>query len=459
MDDSEHPGGHPDVFRSARRDLTDWARWSSRIIVMGHAGAAGLAVVAFTWLSESALQAFHAVQAVHPLAPLFWTPLLTAFVAWACLRFAPGTSGSGIPHVMAALSSSMPPGLQAGFVSLRLSLAKLLLTCGSMLGGLPVGREGPAVQIAAGIMLHARRWLPERSAITPHGLLVAGGAAGVAAAFNAPLAGVMFAIEQLTTRVEERSSGLIVAAIVFAGLVAVSIFGNATYFGVIHVPGMHWALLGPALLVVAVSGVAGGLFARLLLSSLLGDGDRWSRLRRAHPVAFAAACGVAIAVIGLASGGSAFGGGYQATRGLIEGATGVPLLDVLLRFVATWIAAWSGISGGVFAPALAIGAGVGSDVAQLSGASPAAAPALIAIGMVAFLAAVTRAPMTSFIIVMEMVDGHAMVLSLMASAMAASMLARWFSRPLYAELARVMLARAQAVGQPAQDGPPPAQER
>ncbi|MBC7482879.1 MAG: chloride channel protein, partial [Rhizobacter sp.] len=94
--------------------------------------------------------------------------------------------------------------------------------------------------------------------------------------------------------------------------------------------------------------------------------------------------------------------------------------------------------GGIFAPSLSIGAGIGDGVAQLAG--PSLGPALIAMGMAGFLAAVTQAPLTAFIIVMEMIDGHSMVLSLMASAMLASLVSRMISRPLYDTLAEHMLA-------------------
>ena len=161
-------------------------------------------------------------------------------VVWLTRRFAPGAAGSGIPQVMATLDPAFPPASRSTLVSLRLSLAKMVLTAGALLGGLASGREGPSVQIAAGVMQHARRWLPPHPGISEHGLLVAGGAAGIAAAFNAPLAGVMFAIEELASRLEQRSSGLIIAAIVLSGLMGVSFFGNATYFGMIEVPPLHY---------------------------------------------------------------------------------------------------------------------------------------------------------------------------------------------------------------------------
>lgn len=440
----------PDILAAIRAEFTRSTEWAARFVVLAFAVLAGAVVVGFTWLCEQALDAFGAVRLAHPLLPLVWTPLVMALLAWLTVRFVPGATGSGIPQVMAALSTEMREGERPRFVSLRLAVCKILMTAGGLLGGLAIGREGPAVQIAAGVMLHARKWLPKNASVSAYGLLVAGGAAGIAAAFNTPLAGVMFAIEELTRKFEERSSGLLVAAIVLAGLIAVSMRGNSTYFGVIHVPDLHADFVGPAIAMALASGLLGGFFSRLLHRSLVGGPDAISRWRARHPVAFAAACGLAIAVIGVVSDGTTFGSGYQKTRELLQGHLDMPVLYVTLRLAATWLAIWSGVPGGLFAPTLAIGAGLGNDVALFTGAH-GYAPALIAMGMAGFLAAVTQAPITAFIIVMEMVDGHAMVLSLMAAALAASLIARWIARPLYGALAAAQLAKLAAARRPAEE--------
>jgi H+/Cl- antiporter ClcA len=336
-----------------------------------------------------------------------------------------------------------PPHAIGKLVSLKLSLAKVGLTTWGLLAGLSLGREGPSVQVAAGIMLTARRWLPERSAVSTHGLLVAGGAAGIAAAFNTPLAGIMFAIEELSRTPEQRSSGLLMSAIVLAGLIAVSIYGNATYFGIIHAGDIDLSLLLPGVLVALSSGLAGGLFSRVLQMSLSSQsGDALSRLRRSHPVVFAALCGLLVAVIGVVSGGATFGSGYSHTRDMVEGRESVPALFLLLKFIATWLTTWSGVPAGIFAPSLAIGAALGNDIAQLLHSPHVTA--LIALGMVGFLAAATQAPLTSFIIVMEMIDGHSMVLSLMACAMVARTVSHVISAPRYSVLAQHQLSSAQS---------------
>ncbi|RQO57320.1 chloride channel protein [Paucibacter sp. KBW04] len=428
------------IASAFRHEFADLGLWRTRALVIIASVAAGLTVLAFTWITEHALATFFHWSTAHPWLPLLWMPLSAALIVWLTRRFVPGASGSGIPQVMAALEPEVAPEQRGLFVSLKLSLAKIVLSSWGLLAGLSLGREGPSVQVAAGVMLSFSPWLPKNSKVTAHGLLVTGGAAGIAAAFNTPLAGVMFAIEELSRSPEQRSSGLLVTGIVLAGLIAVSISGNATYFGVIHAVSVDTQLIWPGLLVALLSGAAGGLFARLMIRSLANDGrDRFSRLRRRRPVVFAAACGLAIALIGWVSSGATYGSGYSSTRAMLEGHESMPALYLLFKFVATWLTAWSGVPGGIFAPALAIGAALGNDIALLTGYPHA--PTLIALGMTGFLAATTRAPLTSFIIVMEMVDGHAMVLSLMACALLASAVSKVLSPPLYPTLALMQLAR------------------
>ena len=365
-------------------------------------------------------------------------PALTVASLWLTRRFAPGAAGSGIPQVMTALDPGLDGDERPGFVSLRLSVAKLVLTCLGLLAGLSLGREGPSVQLAAGIMSSAGDLPGLRLPVKRNALLVAGGAAGIAAAFNAPLAGVMFAIEELSRTPEHRSSGLIISAIVFSGLLAISLQGNGSYFGVIHAHEIGWTLLLPATLVTVASGLAGGLFSRLMVLSA-GQAQRSSviRWRAAHPYRFAACCAVLIAVMGILSHGATFGTGYHLTRGLLEGTEPGGALITFFKFMATWLTTLCMVPGGVFAPALTIGASLGHDIAAWCGV-PGTAP-LIALGMLGFLVGTTQAPMTAFIIVMEMVDGHSMIFSLMACALLASALSQLVSPPLYVTLSRIQL--------------------
>jgi len=433
----------PDFLQNLRNELANGRVWLDRVVVMGFAVLSGLAVVAFTLLADGAFELFLAMRGRHWWLPLVWTPALTALVVWATRRWFEGAGGSGVPQVCAALDPQLAPEDRARFVSLRLSLGKIAAVSGGLLAGLSAGRQGPSVQVAAGVMLQARRWLSPGSGITERELLVAGGAAGIAAAFNTPLGGIVFAIEELSRRVEQRSSGLMLAAIVAAGLVAVSAFGNFSYFGRVHAEAVSWwALLLPGALVTLCCGLLGGLMARLLIASFTGLPDRLCAWRQAYPVRFAAACGFGVALICVATQGAAVGGGHHHTRELLGSAAGdanAPLIYTWLKFVATWLSAWAGVPGGLFGPSLSIGASLGADIASLTGSPHLAA--LIALGMAGFLAAVTQTPITAMIIVMEMTDGHAMVLSLMGCALLASLVSRMVSRPLYPTLSDLMVQR------------------
>jgi H+/Cl- antiporter ClcA len=416
--------------------------WFDRAVVLGFALLSGLGVVCFTLLSEAAFHAYRTLYGLHPAAPwlgLLFTPLVTvAVLAWT-RRFVPGAGGSGIPQVMHASEQQLSPEVEARFVSPRVALHKVGLVAGGLFAGLSIGREGPTVQVGAGIMLGARRWLSPQSGIDAHDLMVAGAAAGIAAAFNTPLGGVVFALEELTRRRSLGHSSLVISAIVLAGLVAVAAFGNNSYFGTLRVQQLDAALLLPGLLVALACGASGGLFARLMVAGVRGLPDRFSRWRREHPLRFAAGCGFGVALISLVTGAQTAGTGYEPTKALLEGQSELPGVYTVLKFCATWLSAWSGVPAGVFAPSLAVGAGIGHDVALLSGFSAEAAIPLIALGMVGFLAATTQSPITAFIIVMEMVSGHAMVLSLMACSMVAAGVSRAISPPMYASLAALLV--------------------
>jgi H+/Cl- antiporter ClcA len=437
--------GEPDFLQNLRDEMGGGRQWLDRVIVITYAVFAGLAVVGFTLLADAAIEVYQSMRTSAWWAPLIWTPAVTALVVWLVRRWAPGAAGSGVPQLLTALAPETPVSERSRFISLKLSAAKVLAVSGGLLAGLSIGRQGPSVQVAAGIMLHARRWLSPRSGISDRELLVAGGAAGIAAAFNTPLGGIVFAIEELSRRLQERSSGLMLAAIVVAGLVAVSAFGNLSYFGRVRAEGVAWwNLLAPGALVALGCGLLGGLLSRLMLASFTGLPDRFCAYRRKRPVTFAAICGFVVAVIVVISGGTVAGVGHQHTQELLEMASAggampaqQPLLFTALKFIASWLSAWAGVPGGIFGPSLSLGAGLGADVAWLLN-SPHG-PALIALGMCGFLAAVTQTPITAMIIVMEMTDGHSMVLSLMACALVASLVSRMISRPLYSTMSVLMM--------------------
>jgi H+/Cl- antiporter ClcA len=442
-----------------RHEMLTGGAWMDRAIILAFAGGTGVLAVGFTLLAEYAGHLHAAALSATPLGlwlGLIWTPALAVGVLWWARRFAPGAQGSGIQQVLRALDDDLTPEKKTWLVSIKLSFHKVIMVCGGLLAGLSIGREGPMVQIGAGVMNHARRYLRPSSAIDSHDLLVAGAAAGIAAAFNTPLGGVIFALEKMSKRRSLSQSTVVISSIVLAGLVSVAVFGNLTYFGELRVQELSTSLLLPGLLVAVASGLAGGLFSKLLIASTRGLPDRFCRWRAEHPFRFAAACTGLVALIGIVTHGATSGAGYEPTRDLLEGQAQLPGVYTVLKFCATWLSAWSGVPGGIFAPSLSIGAGIGRDIALLADLSREAAIPLIALGMVGFLAAVTQGPLTAFIIVMEMVAGHSMVLSLMACAMLASGISRLISPPLYQELASLLFPAPATAPPPAGNVPPQA---
>ncbi len=228
-------------------------------------------------------------------------------------------------------------------------------------------------------------------------------------------------------------------SIVIAGLIGISFFGNESFLGHLYVKRLGWDMLFPAILTVVICGLLGGLFSRVMVKSITNMPSPLNNLYQKYPLYFMAALGLFLAVIGIATKGGTFGGGAESVRDMLNGELEQTIWFAPLKLISTWLTSWAGIPGGIFAPSLSVGAGIGQDVARLLAHQELYEP-LIAIGMSAFLAAITQAPLTSFIIVMEMVDGGAMVLTLMTASMASSLIARLTGEPLYPALAAHMLA-------------------
>ncbi len=428
-------------------------RWQVRAVLWTAAGAAGVAVVGFATLAEHALALFDTIYRHWPWAPFVLAPLLGMVVVWATRRHVPGAAGSGIPQVVAATKLAALGRPVGALLSLRVAVGKVALGTLALVGGFSAGREGPSVQVAASVLNLANRFLPHGRALRTSDLILAGGAAGIAAAFNTPLAGIVFAVEELGRRLESRTSGVLVSTIIISGLVAVALKGNYAYFGQLTVHDLGTAVLLPTLIAGVACGVLGGLFSWLLLwPQRHPTWGPWA-WRSAHPVWFAGVCGLVVAGLGWISGGTSFGSGYAAASQAIGGQLTLEWHAPITRFAATIATYFSGMPGGIFAPSLAVGTAIGSDLARWVGLS-IDMHAWIALCMAAFLAAVTQSPITAAIIVMEMVNGHQMVISLMAVAFLSKSISSRFGPELYQELATGWIAPASAAPPPASRAQP-----
>lgn len=388
----------------------------------------GLVALAFATCADYVQQWFATFAERAGLITLVVTPVGFVALVWLTRRFAPEARGSGIPQVIAA--APLPDVERSPLISLKTAAAKFLLTLAGLLVGASSGREGPTVQVSAALMtaMHRAFRVPLTAAV-----VIAGGAAGVSAAFNTPLAGVTFALEELASAYEQRLALLVMAAVVIAGLVSFGIVGNYDYFGALH----DSLALGPGLIAVPVigivGGVAGALFSRIVLAITPATTGLLGHIK-AHPLLLAAVCGLVVAIAGVLSHGLSWGTGYGPAKALVEG-TAQPWWFTIAKLAATLATTLSGIPGGIFAPSLSVGAGLGGVMAPLFGSLPLGTVAVL--GMMAYFTGVVRAPLTSTVIVMEMTDSHTMLVALFATAIIAEGVASLVCRErLYHGLAR-----------------------
>ncbi|WP_319797643.1 chloride channel protein [Nitrobacter sp.] len=413
-------------------------RWQRRVIFVAGGVAVGAAAVGLTQASDLAQLLFARLLEKWRYASFVVTPLGFVLSVFLTLRFFPNSQGSGIPQAIAARQLGDHEA-RGRLVSFRIGVGKIFLTVLGLLCGASVGREGPTVQIGASIMFAIGRMSPRRQP----GLILAGAAAGVAAAFNTPLAGIVFGIEEMSRAFEVRTSGLIIGTVIAAGLTSLALVGNYAYFG--HTAttlgnGVDWLAVP---ICGVVGGLAGGLFSRLVILVAFGLPGRLGLLIKRHPLAFAFACGLGVAVCGYLSGDTIYGTGYAQVKHALESEAPLPESFGVLKLLATLFSTVSGIPGGIFSPSLAAGAGLGSNVAHFFPGTPMGA--ILLLGMVSYFAGVVQAPITAFVIVTEMTDNHAMVVPLMAAALIAYGSSRLVCKEgVYHALAKGFLQRARA---------------
>jgi H+/Cl- antiporter ClcA len=438
---------------AVKANLNSRAAWEVRFALWGGALAVGLAATLFALAADRANGLFTRGIAISPWLAFILCPGGLMLVSWLTRHWFPGTQGSGIPQALAALEARRNQGLRSKVLSMRIALGKMLLTLFGLLAGASIGREGPTVHVGASIMFALGRKVRFPPHYLERALILGGGAAGIAAAFNTPIAGVVFAIEELSRSFEEKTNGIVLTAVILAGITAQAVLGNYNYFGTSTAAMERWQ----DWFAVPVCGVVGGLFGGLFSQILVTGSERIAPLRLRYPMWVATGCGLAIAIAGFASGNLSYGTGYGEARDIIASGQAITTGYPFYKFFATVASYLSGIPGGIFAPSLASGAGVGADLAQwLPQFSP---QVLIMLGMVGYFVGVVQTPLTGFIIVMEMTNDHSLLLPLMATAFIAFGVSRLIcKKPIYVALARAFMIpnvlATQETAQPAAESAP-----
>ena len=417
--------------RSRRLFLQAGLPWGAALLV-------GLVSVLYADWSTDASNAFLRVIAGRSWLAFVITPALTVLTLFLTRRWFTGSEGSGIPQVIAALHAPRAEEedtLMRRLFGLRVVAGKIIVSLIGLLGGLTIGREGPTVHIGAAIMAETRRFYPHRNAQLERRLLLAGAAAGLSAAFNTPLAGIIFAIEELARDFESRTNGIMITAVVFSGLTSLALAGNYLYFGQINVPeNLGGAFVLPVILSAALCGALGAAFNLALLRWRTWMPNWLIALRQRRPLLYALVVGIVVAALGVGSHGETWGSGYDQARHLLTGVAPLSAGYAVTKWGAMVVTYMAGIPGGLFSPSLSIGAGLAQWVHAAFTWAPMAA--VIALCMTGYLAAVTQSPITSFVIVMEMTNGTGMVIPMMATALIASRISAFFTPPLYEALAQ-----------------------
>ncbi len=369
----------------------------------------------------------------HPFWVFIISPVAFTIALWLVERFAPAASGSGIPQLMAAVEvPTEQRHLVHRLLSLRIALVKIVSSLAMLLGGAVIGREGPTLQIAGSIFQWVYTKLP---AFWPHisqrVMLITGGAAGLAAAFNTPLGGIVFAVEELTRTHITHFRTSVLAAVIIAGLSSQTLLGPYLFLGFPRIgePGLRH--LGWVILFSSTAGLLGALVVRVLKRIAA-----WKRREGTGNRKYIGAI-----LLGLTFAGLVFVYGADAAG------TGKPLINRLLfdpdagmdwhilpvRMIGMIISYSVGAAGGVFATSLSTGAALGEVLMQLFTLEAYSRNLLILSCMIGFLTGVTRSPFTAAILVLEMTDRHSAIFYFLLAAIAASSTARLIDRESFYE--------------------------
>ncbi|MEE3001815.1 MAG: chloride channel protein [Planctomycetota bacterium] len=367
-------------------------------------------------------------------------------------RFYSGTEGTGIPQAIAALKTPEGP-FRSMMLSWRIAIGKIFLLTIGLFSGMTIGREGPSVHVGACLMYLITKITHYPAHLVRRGLILGGGGAGIAAAFNAPIAGIIFAFEEIGRSFEKNNAGTVIRTVILASLVVVLLLGkDYLFYGQVKTDASSWTLLqwSSVLFIGIIGGFLGGFFAQCVVKGtrVVGCCMKWNIW--ITPLVI----GGSLALLGLVSGGETYGSGYpQAEAILIPDADGntwsAPWHYAPLKACASFFSLVSGIPGGLFDPSLSVGAGLGQTfVPVMDVILPGIAPeAVIMMFMVAYFAGVVQSPLTCGVIMVEMTGARYMTIPLLMTAVVAYECSRLVCRTaIYEALADIFLGHVEQCG-------------
>ncbi len=357
------------------------------------------------------------------------TPACFVTAWWIVAKYAPYSRGSGIPQVSAAIELSNPKHAYKVNVllSLRVIFIKILSSLIMVFGGGVIGREGPTIQISAAIFKKINDFLPAwYPKISKRNMIVTGAAAGLAAAFNTPLGGIVFAIEELTKTHFSYFKSALLTGVIIAGLTALNFLGPYLYLGYPALGGLPAWIIFLAVPIAIITGVGGSGMGSAILyifkkKNLLKNGFQ--------KISYVVICGLIIAALAVFVDGQTFGSGKEImVNALFTSQKQVEWYLPILRIFGPIASFSTGASGGIFAPSLSAGASIGAVFAGWFQLSDSETNLLILCGMTGFLTSITRSPFTSSILVLEMTNSHNVIFYIMLTALISNLVATMVSR-------------------------------
>lgn len=349
---------------------------------------------------------------------------------WLVKEFAPNAKGSGIPQVMAAVELANPKEHKKirSLLSLKIIVFKIVSSVVLVIGGGAIGREGPTIQIAGSVFRKVNEYLPDWwPKISKKNMIMTGAAAGLAAAFNTPLGGIVFAVEELSKTHINYFKTALFTAVIIAGLTAQTLAGSYLYLGYPKTNDVSLMVMFPIVLVAATAGIMASQLSVIMLT-INGWKKRTLKTDKAN-VVFLIICALIIASIAYFINREILGSGKEIMeRVLFTKDKHEDWYVPVLRMLGPALSFTSGGAGGIFAPALSAGASIGSVISGLIHLTPNETNVVVLGGMVAFLTGITRAPFTSAIIVLEMTDRHSLIFHLMLAGMVSSIASILVSR-------------------------------
>lgn len=366
------------------------------------------------------------------------TPLSFFLAFWMIIRFAEYARGSGIPQVIASIELSNPIHNYKvnKLLNLKVLVIKILSSLVMVFGGGAIGREGPTIQVSATIYKKINDFLPEwYPKISKRNMIVTGAAAGLASAFNTPLGGIVFAIEELTKTHFNFFKSALLTGVIIAGFTALHFLGPYLYLGYPALDDFPAWIILVIIPVSLITGIGGSGMGKIILYIFK---KKKAFTKDYQKYTYVIVCGLIMAALALLIDIGTFGSGKEIMiTTLFTDNKHLEWYMPLLRIIGPIISFSTGAAGGIFAPSLSAGASIGAVVSGWLHLTASKTNLIILCGMAGFLSGITRSPFTCSILVLEMTNSHNIIFYIMLTALLASLISNLVTRHSFYEHLKV----------------------